>query len=193
MDFIWESILLIFTGFLFLRLAGRKSIAQMSVPTTIIMITIGVIIVQPIIEDSVLKTIATIIIFILTLIFLEYLQVKFNVMEKIFTGKALIVIENGQVNIKNLEKIRLTFDKLEMHLRQNGISNIADVKNATIEPNGQLGYELMPDARPITVGEFKQLLSHMVLTHNQSPDIDGSLFFEVINKEHPIPNPDESK
>ncbi len=187
LDFIWESVLLVIVGFLFLRVSGRKSIAQMTVTTTVIMISIGSIIVQPIIEDSVPKTIISIAIFIGVLILVEFLQVHFNGLEKLFTGKAKSVIENGQINIENLRKLRLTIDKIEMQLRQKGVSNISDVKNATIEANGQLGYELKPDARPLTVGEFKKLMSHMVQSQNQSPDVDGSLFFEVINNQHKTP------
>jgi uncharacterized membrane protein YcaP (DUF421 family) len=54
-----------------------------------------------------------------------------------------------------LKKLRLTVDQLEMRLRNQGISNIEDVKKATIEPNGLLGYELQEDAKPLTIGEFK--------------------------------------
>lgn len=86
--------------------------------------------------------------------------------------------------------MRLTVDKIEMQMRQQGISNISDIKNATIEPNGQLGYELKPDARPLTVGEFKKLMGHMVQQQNQSPDLDGSLFYEVKNQKHPFDNPE---
>ncbi|WP_096200380.1 DUF421 domain-containing protein [Bacillus sp. FJAT-45350] len=191
MDFIWESFLLIIIGFLLLRISGRKSIAQMTITTTVVMISIGAIIVQPIIEDSVPKTIITMVIFIATLVFLEYLQVKSNALERLLTGTAVSVIENGQINLKNLKKLRLTIDKLEMQMRQKGISNIADIKNATIEPNGQLGYELKPDARPLTVGEFKKLMGAMVIEQNQSPDIDGGLFYEVINKKHPKAYPED--
>lgn len=184
MDFIWEAFVMVIAGFIFLRLSGRKSLAQMTVTTTVVMISIGAIIVQPIIDDSVVKTLITIIIFISVLIVIEYIQVKSNVLEKLITGKAIAVIENGQVNLDNLKKMRFTVDKLEMQLRQRGISNFSDVKNATIEPNGQLGYELTPDARPLTVGEFKKLTGLMMKNQNQSPDLDGSLFYEVIYKQH---------
>lgn len=80
--------------------------------------------------------------------------------------------------------MRFTVDKLEMQLRQQGISNLSDVKNATIEPNGRLGYELKPDARPLTVGEFKKLTGLLMKNNNQSPDVDGGLFYEVINYDH---------
>ncbi|QOY33833.1 DUF421 domain-containing protein [Anaerobacillus isosaccharinicus] len=193
LDFIWQSIVLVFSGFLLLRISGRKSIAQMTIPTTVVMISIGAIIVHPIIEDSTTRTILTIAMFIAILIFVEFLQVHFNGLEKIFSGKAKVVIENGELNLTNIKSMRLTIDKIETQLRQNGISNISDVKNATIEANGQLGYELKPDARPLTVGEFKKLLGGMVQIQNQSPDVDGNLFYEVINKKHKTPHKEELK
>lgn len=193
MDYIWEAFLMVISGFLLLRLSGRKSLAQMTVTTTVVMISIGSIIVQPIIEDSVMKTIITIIIFISVLISLEYLQVKSNALEKLMTGKAVSVIENGEINLKNLKKLRFTVDKLEMQMRQQGISNVLDIKNATIEPNGQLGYELKADSKPLTVGEFKKMMGLLIQQQSQSPDSDGNLFYEVINKEHATPHRDDLK
>jgi uncharacterized membrane protein YcaP (DUF421 family) len=193
LSFIWESIVLVLTGFLLLRISGRKSIAQMSITTTVVMISIGSIIVHPIIEDSIIRTVLTIAMIIGILIAVEFLQLQFNIFEKLFTGKAKSVIENGEINIQNLKSMRLTIDKLEMQLRQNGISNLSDVKNATIEANGQLGYELKPDARPLTVGEFKKLMVGMAQIQNQSPDIDGNLFYEIIYKKHRFPNKQQYK
>lgn len=191
MDFVWKAIIMVLAGFLILRLAGRKSIAQMTVTTTIVMISIGSIIVQPIIEDSVMKTIITIIIFVITLVLIEYLQVKFNSIEKFFTGKSIPVIEQGQLNKINLKKLRITVDKLEMQLRQQGISNISDVKNATIEPNGRIGYELMPEAKPLTVGEFKKITGMTFVEPSSLTNKSGSLFYEVTKKQHIKPHDKE--
>ncbi|WP_202080082.1 DUF421 domain-containing protein [Caldalkalibacillus salinus] len=158
MDFVWESIVLVLTGFILLRFAGRKSISQMTVATTVIMISIGSIIIQPIIEKSVLRTMGATAIFILILILVEYFEMKFNGLEKMLTGKSKVVIENGQLNVDTLRQLRLTVDKLEMQLRSKGITNLSQVKTVTIEANGQIGYELNDDEKPLTVGEFKKML-----------------------------------
>jgi uncharacterized membrane protein YcaP (DUF421 family) len=75
-NFIWYSFILILAGILLLRIAGRKSIAQMTLAQTIVMISIGTIIVQPIVEKSVMKAIVAAAIFVISLIILEYLQLK---------------------------------------------------------------------------------------------------------------------
>lgn len=87
-------------------------------------------------------------------------------------------IQNGNRTISST-------DQLEMRLRQNGINSIKDVKTATLEANGHLGYELMPDAQALTAGEFKKLLGHLINWKNdggQQPNL-----FEEIKE------PDSSK
>lgn len=176
-------------GFVLLRFSGRKSITQMSIPTTIVMISIGSIIVQPIIEDSIINTIAAVAMFIIVLVVVEWLQVKFNLMEKLMSGSSVVVIKDGKLQLDQMRKIRLTVDKLEMKIRQKGITSYKQVKVATIEPNGQLGYELTNDAKPLTVGQFKQLLNVMQ-QGTEKPTNYGPLFSEVINDKHSTP-PDE--
>ncbi|KAA9012227.1 DUF421 domain-containing protein [Niallia endozanthoxylica] len=185
MNFVWESLLLILTGILLLRVAGRKSISQMTLAQTVVMISIGSIIIQPIVETSVWRTIVAAAIFIAALITLEYLQIKFNAVEKFITGKSKVVIQNGSLDTDNLRKLRMTADQLEMRLRQQGITSIQHVKTATLEPNGQLGYELMPDAQPLTVGEFKRLMPMLLNpTPPSSLQQNTDIFSEVVQEQH---------
>ncbi|MEH6989912.1 DUF421 domain-containing protein [Cytobacillus firmus] len=189
MNFAWHSVILVLAGVLLLRVAGRKSISQMTLAQTVVMISIGSIIIQPIIETSVWKTIVAAGIFVGSLILMEYLQVRYNFIEKFITGKSKIVIENGKLKTANMRKLRFTADQLEMRLRTNGITKISDVKMATLEPNGQLGFELMDDAKPLTVGEFKRLMGEIILqspvqpAHQSSDDI-----FQELKKGHSSPN-----
>ncbi|WP_400243514.1 DUF421 domain-containing protein [Niallia sp. JL1B1071] len=169
MSFIWQSMILILCGILLLRLAGRKSISQMTLAQTVIMISLGTIIVQPIVEKSTFKAIISAGIFVVTILILEFLQLKSNRFEKFITGKSKVVINNGQLNMKELKKLRLTVDQLEMRLRNHGISKIEEIKNATIEANGQLGFEYMENAKPLTVGEFQKIM-HTYFPYIQNPN-----------------------
>ncbi|MFC0558249.1 DUF421 domain-containing protein [Halalkalibacter alkalisediminis] len=172
---------MVISGFMLLRLSGRKSIAQMTIPTTVVVISIGNIIVQPIIEDSKLNTVMAIAVFMVVLIFVEYIQVKFNSVEKFITGTSAVVIQDGEIVVENLKKYRLTVDKLEAELRQYGVTDYNDVKVALLEPNGRIGIELTDDAKPLTVGEFKQMLG----IQNKKEDVHyGELFAEVMDKKH---------
>lgn len=184
MNFIWQSVILILAGVLLLRIAGRKSIAQMTLAQTVVMISIGTIIVQPVVEKSVWKAIVSAGIFVFSVVILEYIQLKSNSFEKFITGKSKVVISDGTLDVASLKKLRLTVDQLEMKLRNQGISKIEDVKTATIEPDGQLGFELKEDAKPLTVGEFKRLMNNYFSEVPQaSPKAnDDKNIFEEIKK-----------
>jgi uncharacterized membrane protein YcaP (DUF421 family) len=191
MDFtiIWKSFVLIIAGILLLRISGRKSISQMTLAQTVVMISMGTIIVQPIVEKSVTNAIIGAATFVVANFILEYLELKFNFFEKFLTGKSKTVIENGKLNVQNLKKLRLTVDQLEMRIRNQGISTIEDIKTATIEPNGQLGYELIDNAKPLTVGEFSKLLDlYFSPQPQQSTDQNKPKklnIFEEINSSRP--------
>ncbi|WP_340025706.1 DUF421 domain-containing protein [Paenibacillus sp. FSL K6-1096] len=184
---IWKALVLIVVGMLVLRLAGRKSISQMTIPTTIAMISIGTIIVQPIADHSILITIVAAAVFIAVLIVVEWLQVRWSALERLIKGPAVIVIDEGQLVAKNLKKLRLTVDELEMSLRGQGISRLSDVKTATIEPNGQLGYELQDAAKPVTQAQVEALLAKYLggspagnrAVHQAQTDSETDLFEEI--------------
>ncbi|MGN7385307.1 DUF421 domain-containing protein [Paenibacillus sp. SAFN-117] len=180
---IWKSAILVIAGMVLLRIAGRKSISQMSVATTVIMISIGTTIVQPLANNQLWTAIGSAAVFIITLIIIEFLQLKFDWFEKLMSGRSKVIIENGQIVQKNLRSIRMTVDQLEIRLRQNGIANISDVKTAIIEPNGQVGYELMRHAKPVTVGELERILGLKPETTMEQ----SILFQEVSTNHHPTP------
>ncbi|WP_150265970.1 DUF421 domain-containing protein [Paenibacillus tepidiphilus] len=183
MDWIWKSVLLVFAGMILLRIAGRKSISQMTIATTVIMISIGTTIVQPIANHELWKAIGSAAVFILFLLLIEYLQLKFDWMERLLNGRAKVLVENGQIQTQNLHSLRMTVDQLEMRLRQTGIARISDLKFVTLEPNGELGYELMAHAQPVTVGDLERLLGAKL----SAPPGPDSMFRETAGERHPSP------
>lgn len=157
LDWIWKAVLIVVAGTLLLRVAGRKSISQMTLTQTVIMIGIGSLLIQPVAGKNIWTTIGVGLVLVLTLMVMEYLQVKSDRVERMITGKSKLLMENGQLIEKNFKKLRMTVDQLEMKLRQQGVSKLSDVKWATLEPNGQVGVELMPEAKPVTMKDFEQL------------------------------------
>lgn len=189
LNWIWQAILIFFVGTFILRVGGRKSISQMTIAQTIVMIGLGSLLIQPVAGKGLVITFLVAAILILLMIISEYLAVKVDFLETIFSGKAVTVIQNGILNIKNLRKLRMSIDKLETRLRQAGISSIEDVKYATIEVSGQLGYELKDNKKPITQEDFIKLMSEisqvksMIINNKipQSNQIQTNNIFQEIN------------
>lgn len=163
-DWIWKGILIVIAGTILLRMAGRKSISQMTLPETVIMVGIGTLLIQPIASKNVWVTFLIGVLLVLTLMAIEYLELKVDFFENIISGKAKVLIENGTIHEANLKKVRLTADQLEANLRQKNVSKLTDVEFATLEPNGQVGLMLKKDAQPVTKKEFQQLMDMMQQT-----------------------------
>ncbi len=188
LNWIWQTILIFYVGRIVLRLGGRKSISQMTITQVVVMIGIGSLLIQPVAGKGLSRTFAIALLITVLMIITEYLEMKFDMLETISTGKAKIVIENGKLNIRNLRRLRMSVDRLETRLRQSGISSIEDVKYATIEVSGKLGYELNENKKPVTKEDFNLLMSEIlqlkkslaINTNSQSNENQGNNIFNEI-------------
>ncbi|EJE7235281.1 DUF421 domain-containing protein [Clostridium sporogenes] len=189
LNWIWQAILIFIIGTFILRVGGRKSISQMTISQTIVMIGLGSLLIQPVSGKGLLITFLIGLILTVLMIITEYLEIKVDFLETLFSGKAVIVVENGKPNIENLKKLRMSIDRLETRLRQAGISSIEDVKYATIEVSGQLGYELKDNKKPITQEDFIKLMSEVsqmktMIINNTTPKLnEKNNIFQEINSE----------
>ncbi|KIL50933.1 DUF421 domain-containing protein [Jeotgalibacillus campisalis] len=199
-DLLWKAVIIVLGGTFLLRFAGRKSISQMTLTQTVIMIGIGSLLIQPLAGENIWTTLLVGAVLVVTLVGMEFFQIQSDGVEKVITGKSKIVLENGHLHEKNLRKLRLTVDQLEMKLRQQNVSKITDIKWATLEPNGQVGFELKKDAKPITFAEFQQLqqsldqiMQHLgIVSHAKEQNTEEAaqdLFTEVHQHEHSVRPP----
>ncbi len=162
MNYILESIAILLTGFCLVRIAGKKTVAEMSGLEIITLLAIASTISHAITEKGLMKTIVVLCCFVAFLILIQFLTIKFRIMKKVFIGKKTPVIQNGKIISNNLKKLRLSVDQLEARLHENGIISISDVKDASIEVTGQLGYELMQHAKPVTIGDLEKILDEKI-------------------------------
>lgn len=186
LNLVWMTIMVFVIGTIILRISGRRSISQMTIPQTVIMIGIGSLLVQPLTGRGLWPTFGVAAILVLSLIITEYIQVKLDAAETGLSGKAVSVIENGVLNEKNLSKLRLPVDKLEARLRQAGITEITDVQIATIESSGQLGYTLKEAKQPATKEDIQKLI-HLIqsgdLIQSKNPLPQSNMFTETTRSE----------
>lgn len=190
LSWIWKTILIFFVGKLILRIGGRKSISQITITQTIVMIGIGSLLIQPVSQKGLLITFLVAVLLIVLMIITEYLEVKFDIFETIFSGKAIMVVENGKPLIKNLRKIRMSIDRLETRLRQSGISSIEDVEYASIEVSGQIGYKLKDSKQPLTKEDFTTLINEisslkkLIISDKKTYKSKNDIFKEIKNNKY---------
>lgn len=161
LDLIWKSVVIVIGGTILLRIAGRKSISQMTLAQVVIMIGIGSLLVQPLVGKNVWTTLVVGLTLVLTLVVVEFTQIKSDKLEKFISGKAKILIKDGKLQEGQLKKLRLSVDLLEMKLRQSNVNKMEDIKYATLEPNGQIGFELKENKKPATKEDINMILQEI--------------------------------
>jgi len=75
----------------------------------------------------------------------DWLGFKSKFFEKILDSEPLVLIKNGRILRRNLEKEMITEDELMSGLRQQGIENLSEVKQFCLESNGHFSLIEMGD------------------------------------------------
>ncbi|MFD3449008.1 DUF421 domain-containing protein [Microbacteriaceae bacterium 4G12] len=158
MNIVFESVILISTGIIVLKFAGSKSLSQMTRAEIIVVVSIGRIIVQPVLSNKVGPTIIAACIFSIMLLVIHYLEMKFRKVEQFLDGNTIVIIRDGKILKNNLNRAKMTEQQLFMHLREQGIHDIQTLQQVTAEPNGRIGYQLTNQAQPVTREVLEKVL-----------------------------------
>lgn len=183
--FMLKALIVLFVGFCLLRIIGKKTVGEMTGLEIITLLAMASMIGHGIDVNGLGKTLIVLCIFAALLITVQFLAIKNDFTEKWFMGKATLVIQNGQILTANLKKLRISVDQLEAKLREKGISSVMDVKTATIEMSGQIGYELTDYAKPITFRDLSYIPGQLQPAQPPPPQPPNlNLFNEVIQQQN---------
>ena len=129
------AILLLFT-----RLTGKKQLSQMTIFTYITGITLGSMIGEMVIHGGVefMEEIVGVTLWGVLSFVVEYAGLKIPFMRVILDSEPSIVIKRGEIQVKELRKMRLNMDDLTMLLREKDVFSVRDVWYAILEPHGEL-------------------------------------------------------
>ncbi|MGM1356775.1 DUF421 domain-containing protein [Bacillus cereus group sp. BceL297] len=153
MNMIFESIILILTGIIALKMTGSKSVSQMTRAEIIIVVSIARIIVEPVLSRKVGPSI-----FAGVLLIIHFFELKSKKMEQFLNGSSIIVVENGEIVKENLMNAKMSEQQLYMQLREKGIHDLKSLQQVTAEPNGRIGYQLIEKAQPITLEMLEKVI-----------------------------------
>lgn len=91
---------------------------------------------------------------------LSWLTMKSERIRAIVCGSPSILIENGKINYKEMEKQRMNLNDLLEQLRAKDVPNIADVEFAILETGGQLNVIPKSQKRPVTPADLNIATSY---------------------------------
>ncbi|MDN5332383.1 MAG: hypothetical protein PWP45_1608 [Tepidanaerobacteraceae bacterium] len=135
-----RSAVLFTTSLVLVRIMGKRTIAQLSPFDLILIIIMGSAIAIPL-EDFKIPLRFGIVPVVVISIFnyiLAIIITKNRKLENVLQGTSTVLVKDGEVIPRNLKKERITVADLLILLREKNITDINDVQEATIEPNGKL-------------------------------------------------------
>ncbi len=138
-----------------LRIMGKRQIGQLQPSEFVVTILLSEIAAAPI-QDTEIPIFSNIIA-MSVLVGIELLMsavcLKSLKLRSALQGNAVVLINNGKLDMKQLKRLRYTVDDIMEALRQKDVFNIDDVQFAVAETNGSLSVLLKPEKRALTVGD----------------------------------------
>jgi uncharacterized membrane protein YcaP (DUF421 family) len=131
---------------------GKRQLGELQPGELVITLLVSEIAANPIIDTSlpILNCIIPLMLLVSFEILNSVIDMKW-VRFRFFTeGKPITVIRNGELDQKQLRKLRFTINDILSALRQKDIFNIEDVEYAIVETNGTLSTLLKPNKRNST-------------------------------------------
>ena len=124
------------------RLIGRRELSSMQPFDLMLLIVIGDLIQQGITQNDLSFTgiVLTIGVFGLMTLAASYLGFRFPRLRPILEPEPLILIEDGNVIERNLQKERMTPEELAAEARIQQIDSLEKVKWAVLESGGQISF-----------------------------------------------------
>ena len=121
-----------------LRLAGKRELAQLNPFDLVVLLTLSNTVQNAIIGDD--TTVTGGVIGATTLLLINFLVVRFlyrhKSLDRMVEGGSTVLIDGGKILKRKLAKELLTIQELEAAAHKQGLSSLADVEKAVLDPSG---------------------------------------------------------
>lgn len=142
--------------FVLTKIMGQKEMSQLSIFDYVIGITIGSIAAEMAtsLEDNFVEPLVAMIVYAIVTVLISYLNTKFVKLRPFFSGKTLILYDNGTLFKGNFKKAKLDLNEFFVQCRTNGYFNLSDLKTVMLEENGKMSFLPLADKRPANPSDF---------------------------------------
>lgn len=142
--------------FVLTRLMGKREISQLTFFDYVVGIIIGTVTGSMAVDTtkSPWAILPAVIVFATFQIISSYLSLKSDKFRKFVDGTPTVLIENGNIIEKNLNKARINSDELLSKLREKKAFALADVEFAILETDGKISVMKKPDKETVTPSDL---------------------------------------
>ncbi|MBQ6419829.1 MAG: DUF421 domain-containing protein [Clostridia bacterium] len=148
----FKTVLLLLAVVVSIRLMGKRQIGQLQPAELVVTILLSQVAATPMQDPDIPPLQTLVVIFVLTgaEILLSALAMKSRTVRRLVDGRAITVIRDGEIDQKQLARLRYTVDDVFEALRQKDVFDLADVDTAVAETNGTISVLLKEKAQAAT-------------------------------------------
>lgn len=150
-----------------MRLMGKRQIGELELSDLVTTFLLSEIASLPITDTSIPIAFALIpMVVLLTFeVSSSWILSIFPCLKNILSTHPTTLIANGEIIKKEMRRARLSLDELMAQLRQNGISDISDVRYAILEQNGKITIIQNAEAQPPSAKDMKVKVNECGMEH----------------------------
>lgn len=147
-EVIFRSVVMFSVVLIALRATGKRGVRQLSIFETVIIIALGSAAGDPMFYHDVglLPAFVVFTTVILLYRFVTWLTGKSKWFEVLVEGKTVCLIKEGRFSVTTFKKEVLAQDEFFSELRLKGVEHLGQVRNAFLEPSGEVSVFFYPNA-----------------------------------------------
>jgi uncharacterized membrane protein YcaP (DUF421 family) len=142
MDLVFRTVFVFVLIFVVTRAVGRRELSSMEPFDMILLVVIGDLVQQGVTQSDYSLTGATTVISTIALltVFTAWLSYRVRRLRPVLEGEPVVLVVDGAVLERNLERQRMTVEEIEAEARLQQIASLEDVRFAVLETNGKISF-----------------------------------------------------
>ncbi|MCR3921620.1 MAG: DUF421 domain-containing protein [Firmicutes bacterium] len=146
------------------KLMGKRELGQLSPMDFVVGVIIGSVASAPMVDLDLplLPTLVPLLILGGLEIVASTISLKNRKFRLFIEDKPTIIIRDGHILKKNMDDVRMNIDDLKQELRKNGIDDINEVKEGTLESGGAFSIIKKQEYQPITPQSLQTQTLHIL-------------------------------
>jgi uncharacterized membrane protein YcaP (DUF421 family) len=142
MDVVLRALVVFVAVFVLTRIIGRRELSTLQPFDLILLVVIGDLVQNGVTQNDLSVTGVLLVIFTIGLLQVatSYVAYRFKWTRPLLQGEPIVLIDNGRIIDRNMHRERLDRADIAEQARLNGIANLADVRWAVLETNGEISF-----------------------------------------------------
>lgn len=176
-----RAIVAFFFLFFMVKIMGLRSISQLRLLDFAMAILIGNIIAHPLSDERLgfKGSIVSMSVLVGLYLICLYLMGKFIPFREFVAPPPITLVKNGEINLKNLKKARISVDDVLSEMRKQSIVDVKKVALALWEPDGEISFFLSPEHQPVTKSDLN--ITSQPFSYPTTIIKEGKINYEVLS------------